>query len=149
MVAVGHLHGHTGRALQRGQDVKAPTPPRAPLVVARVGEPLQLGEDEARDDQGALEKARPADVHEPAVDEGGGVHELGQRLQAALGVVDASEREASEDAAAHVAARGSEQDHGQQPALRGPAQVPERLEERQLEGSDRREHHDREAGRAR
>ena len=67
--------GTVGILAELAQHLQAPAAPLPPEGVAGVGDVPQLVQDEAGDDQGALEEARLSHVGDAPVDDGAGVHE--------------------------------------------------------------------------
>ena len=72
--------------LEPGQDLEAAPAAGPPLRVRAVGDPLQLVQDEMRDQQAVVQEAGVDDVGDPAVDDGAGVHDdLASRCRATTG----------------------------------------------------------------
>src|SRR5262245_8268193 len=75
-VLVFHLHPGAGNPLHALEHVEAALAPVALEGIGRVGDLLELPQHELRDDQGALEEARLAEIHDAPVDDDGRVEDL-------------------------------------------------------------------------
>jgi len=75
-ILVFHLHPGAGNPLHALEHVEAALAPVALEGIGRVGDLLELPQDELRDDQGAFEEARLAEIHDAPVDDDGGVEDL-------------------------------------------------------------------------
>src|SRR5439155_1649 len=71
-----HLDPEPGAPLEPAEHLERPAAATALEHVRRVGDPLELTQHKAGNDQGTIEEPRPADVGDPPVDDGRGIEDL-------------------------------------------------------------------------